>query len=136
MVWVAVPAELWIGSASDPFRAHHPHTHPHPCSSGRQSRNTIHSTSSLQAMVPLRGGFHNSRGPPRPPKIERDQVSLERSFLPNHRFVPFKADPATLNAQVCPFLVRVFINFGGNHPTSDFGTDRVPDRDEYQLYTW
>jgi len=47
------------------------------------------------------------------------------------------ADPARVfGLQVCPFLVRVFVNFGSNHSTSEFGIERVPKHDEYELYTW
>lgn len=39
--------------------------------------------------------------------------------------------------QVCPFLLRIFLNGGRHHPISDYANRRTPPAsDELQIYTW
>ncbi|GAA5913577.1 hypothetical protein JCM5296_001429 [Sporobolomyces johnsonii] len=51
-----------------------------------------------------------NRGPPRPPKVDREKT--------------------------CPFLLRVFVNDAVHHPDSAFSTTSLPTHHEHQVYVW
>lgn len=75
-----------------------------------------------------------------PARSRLSAARLVPTFLPNpNSLESVTSHPLTVpipNAQVCPSLVRVFVNHGSNHPTSDYAIDRVPRGDEFEIYTW
>jgi len=38
--------------------------------------------------------------------------------------------------KICPFLLRMFIKENEKHPLEEFRDQKVPEKDEVQVYTW